>query len=90
MSRSRRPSRASGKKDLSGGQQGCRRRMVVVGPGCGRTQTVPAARFFEDILHVGRVVVVRHDHGLAAISSGNDDHDVALLRLPLLILLPRF
>ena len=83
------PARASGKKTSAASQQGCGRRVVVVRAGCGRTQSVPAARWLEDILHVGRVVVVGHDHRLGAVAAGNDQHDVALVRLALLIPRPR-
>ena len=75
-------------EDLCGSQQGCRRRVVVICPGCRRTQTVATALRFKDIFHIGGVVVVGHDHGLAAVPAGNYQDDVAFLRLALLILVP--
>ena len=41
-----------------------------------------------DVFHVGRVVVVGHDHGPAAVSAGNDDDQVALVGLAVLVALP--
>ena len=69
-------------------QQRRRRRMVVVGAARRSTQAIAAAPFFVDVLHVRRVVVIAHDHRLAAILPRDDEHDVALARLAGLVLRP--
>src|SRR5947208_769868 len=68
-----------------GGEQRRRRRVVVVGAAGRRAQPVAAAVGVVDVLHVGGVVVVAHDHRLAAIAAGDHEHDVALVGAAVLV-----
>jgi len=64
---------------LGGEEQRARRRVVVVRAAGWSPELVSAARRLVDVLHVGGVVVVGHDHCLPAISAGDDQDDVALV-----------
>jgi len=69
-------------------QQGGGRRVVVVGARGRSAQPVAAALALVDVLHVRGVVVVGHDHGLAAVAPGDHEHDVALVGLAALVPVP--
>src|SRR6202040_4411974 len=65
-----------------------RRRMVVVGAGGGEARPVAAVLVTVAVFHVGRVVVVGHDHGAATVAAGDGDQQVALLEMALLVAQP--
>src|SRR5208337_5088642 len=75
-------------EDRGGEHHGGGGRVVVVGPGGGDSRPAAFAGVAVDVFHVGRVVVIGHDHGPAAILAGNHDHQVAFVGLALLVQFP--
>ena len=75
-------------EDRGAEHQGGGGRVVVVGPGRRQPGAVAAAGLLVAVFHVGRVVVVGHDHRPAAIPPGNHHHQVALFELAFLIAQP--
>ena len=59
--------------------QGRRGRMVVVGAGGSQPRTMSAMGVTEHIFHVGRVVMIGHDHRSGAIAAGNRHQQIALV-----------
>ena len=88
MSQSSLPARLSSMKIGAAEHQGGGGRMVVVGPGRGQSSRRAAGGLFVAVFHVGRVVVVGHDHRPPAIAAGNHHHQVALFQLALLVAQP--
>ena len=78
MSQSSLPCRGSSKKIGAAEHQRGGGRVVVVGPGGGQPRPV-AALSCRSLFHVGRVVVIGHDDGPAAIAAGNHDEQVAFV-----------
>src|SRR4051812_33554366 len=76
------------KKDRGRLEQSGRGGTVVVSAGSSQASSRPARIPFIVIAHIGSVKMVRHDDCLAAVLTGNDDDNVALVSAALLIVLP--
>ena len=75
-------------EDRRAEHQGGGGRVVVVGPGRRQAGAVAAAGLLVAVFHVGRVVVVGHDHRPAAIAAGNHHQQVALFEPAVLVAQP--
>ncbi len=62
--------------------------MVVVGSGRRKSRPSAAVHVAVLIFHIGRVVMVAHDHGSTSIAAGNDDHQVPFLQGAVLVPFP--
>ena len=75
-------------EDRGGQHQRGRGRMVVVGAGGRQPRPAAPVRVAEAVFHVGRVVMVGHDDGAAAVAAGDDHDQVAFVGLVVLVLQP--